>query len=120
MEDKQTAGGLREKIQSDIVALITAKLKAGEMSQDRAQKIAAVVLEKMPENITHEELMKVVPRLDDEFVELAEIVMPIMTEYEKKLHKTIEERVLKLVREKKFKEAMIEARKGIEMEKHLS
>lgn len=111
---------LREKVQSDIVNLITQKIKSGEMSQDRAQQIAAMVLEKVPENISREELLKVIPKLDDEFIELADVVVPIMTEYEKTIHKTIEEKVLKLVREKKFKEAMIEARRGIEIEKGLT
>lgn len=110
----------REKIQADIVALITTKLQSGEMSQERAQKIAAVVLEKLPEDITKDDLYRVLPKLDDEFKELAEIVMPIMIEYEKKIHTILETRVLKLVRAKKFKEAMIEARKGIEIEKRLS
>ena len=118
MEDQTKQ--LREKVQSDVVALITARLKAGEMSQERAQKIAAMVLEKMPETVSYSEIMRIVPKLDDEFGELAEVVVPIMIEYEKKLHQAIEGRVLKLVREQKFKEAMIEARKGIELEKKLS
>lgn len=111
---------LREKIQKDIVALITEKLKSGEMTQERAQKIAAAVLEQIPEDISYEELYRILPKLDDDFRELADIVVPVMIEYEQKLHKTIEDRVLKLVREQKFKEAMIEARKGIELEKQLS
>jgi len=111
---------LREKFQSQVVALITEKLKAGEMSQDRAQKIASMVLEKLPEGTNYEQLMKIIPKLDDEFLELVDVVVPIMTEYERKLHKVLEEKVLKLVREKKFKEAMVEARKSIEIEKGLS
>lgn len=110
----------REKIQADIVSLITQKLQSGEMTQERAQKIAAVVLEKLPEDITIEELYKVLPKLDDDFRELADVVVPVMIEYEKKIHSILETRVLKLVRAKKFKEAMIEARRGIEIEKKLS
>ncbi|MBD3280299.1 hypothetical protein GF389_02115 [Candidatus Dojkabacteria bacterium] len=119
MSDEK-AKQLREKVQSQVVALITERLKAGEMTQERSKKIASMVLEKMPEDINYKELMNVIPKLDDEFGELAEVVIPIMTEYEKKLHKAIENRVLSLVREKKFKEAMIEARRGIELEKRLT
>ncbi len=117
---EENVNALRERIQKDIVALITDKLRSGEMSQERAQKIAATVLEKIPENISYEELYRILPKLDDDFRELADVVVPMMVEYEKKVRKTIEDRVLKLVRDKKFKEAMIEARKGIELEKRLS
>ncbi len=111
---------LREKVQSEIVALITEKLKSGEMNQDRAKEIAKLVLEKLPENISYQELIKIIPKLDDEFHELSDVVVPIMTDYEKKLKVVLEEKVLKLVRDKKFKEAIIEARKAIEIEKQLS
>ena len=116
----EQAKQLREKVQAQVVALITDRLKAGEMSQERSKQIATMVLEKIPETISYQELMQVIPKLDDEFGELAEVVVPIMTEYEKKLHSAIEERVLKLVRAQNFKQAMIEARKGIELEKKLT
>ncbi|MBN1331536.1 hypothetical protein JW978_01460 [Candidatus Dojkabacteria bacterium] len=116
----ERAKQIREKFQNQVVGLITERLKAGEMSQDRSKKIAAMVLEKLPEEISYQELMQVIPKLDDEFVELAAVVVPIMTEYEKKLHATIEDKVLELVRARKFKEAMIAARKGIELEKQLT
>jgi len=120
MPDNNHAQKLREKVQSDVVALITERLKSGEMSQERSKKIATMVLEKLPENISYQELMQVIPKLDDEFLELAGVVVPIMSEYEKKLHAAIEGRVLELVRAKKFKEAMLEARRGIELEKGLT
>jgi hypothetical protein len=110
---------IREKLQADVVALITEKLKAGEMSQERAQRIAQMILEKLPSSINYEELMRVVPKLDDEFIELAEVVVPIMSDYEKKIHTTIENRVLELIRQKKFTEAMAEAKKGIQLESEL-
>ncbi len=119
MSDEK-AQKLREKIQTDVVSLITQKLKEGQMTQERAQRIAAMVLERMPEDITYQELLKIIPKLDDEFTELADVVVPVMVEYEKKLHSLLEERVLKLVRAKKFKEAVEEARKGMEIERRLS
>lgn len=119
-QKQQRAEVLREKIQAEVVALITERLKSGSMTKERSQKIAAMLLEKVPDGINYDELMRVVPKLDDEFQELADVVVPIMTEYERKIHKVLEERVLKLVRDKKFKEAMIEARKAIDMEKKLS
>lgn len=116
----QNAKELREKIQADVVSLITDRLKSGAMSQDRAKQIAAVVLEKIPEGVSYDELMQIVPKLDDEFAELVEVVIPIVIEYEKKIHAILEERVLKLVRDKKFTEAMVEAKKSIEIEKRLT
>lgn len=119
-EKRARAKELRDKLQSDVVALITEKLQAGEMTQERSKKIAQMVLEKLPEGINYDELMQIVPKLDDEFAELADVVVPIMVEYEKKIHQILENRVMRLVKEQKFKEAILEARKAMEIEKKLS
>ncbi len=111
---------LRKKIQEDVLALISSKLKSGEMSQDRARRIADMILKKLPEDISYEELMKVIPKLDDEFVELADIVVPIMAEYEKKIHKYLEQKVLALVKQGKLDEARRFAKKAVEIEKSLA
>ena len=116
----EKAQQLRKKVQKDVLDLISKKLKSGKMSQDRAKRIADMVIKKLPEDISYEEIMKVIPKLDDEFIELSEIVVPIMVEYEKKLHKYLEARVLELVRKGKYKEARNAAKKAIEIEKNLA
>ncbi len=111
MSDKKS---LRDEVQEKTVALVTKGLEEGEMSEERARAIAQMILEKIPEGISDKELMNVLPKLDDEFKELADVVMPIITEYELKVRKAVEQKVLKLVRQKKFKQALKLTRQGIE------
>jgi hypothetical protein len=110
---------LRDQIQSEVVKLITKGLEDGSMSEDRARSIAKLILEKLPEDLKGEELLKVLPQLDDEFGELAEIVLPVLVEYEERIRVTVEAKVLDLVRQKKFTEAMEAAKKGIEYSQQL-
>ncbi len=114
------AENLRRKIQKQVLDLISDRLEKGEMSKERARKIADMIIKKLPENISYEELLQVIPKLDDEFVELSDIVVPIMTEYERNLHKDLEERVLSLVRTGKIDLARKAAKKAIEIEKNLT
>lgn len=120
MDDSpQEKGGLREQVQAQIVSLITSKLQSGEMSEERAREIAAMVLEKLPEDLSDQELMLVLPKLDDNFRELSDVVMPIIIDYEKKIKNTIEEKVLKLVREQRFQQALQLAKQGIDYQSKL-
>lgn len=111
---------LREDIQTKIVELITKGLETGTISEERARSIAKLVLEKLPDGTTDNELMHILPHLDDEFTELSEIVLPIVLEYEEKIRRTVEDKVVRLVRARKFKEALDMARKGIEYSSKLS
>ncbi len=114
------SSNLRDLVQSQVVELITDGLEEGTISEDRARSIAQMVLEKLPEGISDKELMSVLPTLDDEFRELSDVVLPIVLDYEKKITTVIEDKVLKLVRAKKFKDALQLARKGIEYTRKLN
>lgn len=105
---------LRTQIQTQIVDLITEKLKTGQLSEDRARQIAQLVLDKLPEGINQEELMRTLPKLDDHFRELSDVVLPIMVDYEQRLRAAIEGKVLELMRAERFQEALDTARKGID------
>jgi hypothetical protein len=107
-------------VQSQVVELITDGLEEGTIPEDRARNIAQMVLEKLPEGISDKELMQVLPTLDDEFRELSDVVLPIVLDYEKKITSVIEDKVLNLVRAKKFKDALQLARKGIEYTRRLN
>jgi hypothetical protein len=111
---------LREQVQTQVVEMITKKLEEGTISEDRARSIAQLILEKLPEDISNEELMLVLPQLDDEFNELSDVVMPIIVEYEERVRKTVEERVLQLIKQQKFEEARKIAQKGINYSQQLS
>lgn len=112
--------GLRERVQAQVVELITQGLEEGTISEDRARNIARLVLERLPEGVSNEELMQILPKLDDDFAELTEVVLPIVSEYEEKLRQAVESKVLDLVRARKFKEALDLTRQGIDMSRNLS
>jgi hypothetical protein len=111
---------LREQIQSQVVQLITKGLEDGSISEDRAREIARLILNKVPENVSNEELMQILPKLDDEFFELTEVVLPIISDYEEKIRKAVEQKALEFVRQRKFQEALDTARKGIEYTKQIT
>jgi hypothetical protein len=97
---------IREKLQQDIVSLITAKLEKGEMTEDRAKAIARMTLEKLPEGISYEDLMRTIPTLDDEFEELKVAIFPIIDEYQKKIASQVHAEISRLIKENKLEDAL--------------
>ncbi len=118
--DISNIGSLRERVQKAVVQVITKGLESGSISEDRARGIAKMILEKVPDGISDKDLIEVVPTLDDEFAELGEVVIPIVVEYEEKVRKIIEAKVLGLVRARKFEDAIDMARKGMDYSKQLA
>lgn len=111
---------LRHQLQTQIVEIINKKMEAGVMNQDRAKQIASLILEKLPEGISYDKLMEIIPTLDDHFEELTTVVVPIMMEYEKKMHSAVDAKVSELVKAGKLDEALKATQEGIEQEKKLS
>lgn len=96
---------LRLKLENQIVALIKTKLEDEEMTVEKAKQIAKLVLKRLHPGMTYKQLMKVIPTLDDDFTELAGVILPIMLEHDRKLRKIVDEHVAKLVKEGKIEEA---------------
>ena len=71
---------LRQKLESLIVKDLESQLAQGEITGDRAAEVAQLVLELVPENISHDELLKVIPLLDDKASELSGVVYQILSE----------------------------------------
>lgn len=113
------AAQIREKLQQDIVSLITAKLEKGEMTEDRAKAIARMTLEKLPEGISYEDLMRTIPTLDDEFDELKVAIFPIIDEYQKKIAAQVHAEISRLIKENKFDAALNLAGQTINFESKL-
>jgi hypothetical protein len=111
---------LKEQLQQKIVDIITSKLASGEMNQDRAKEIAKHVLDVLPEEVSYQKLMEIIPTLDDHFFELSEAVIPIMVEYEKKVKAIINEKIAALLKMNKFDEALDYTKKAILFEKSLN
>jgi hypothetical protein len=116
----QKAEELRQKVQEQIVSLITKKLEAGEINEARAKEIAALVLEKLPSDISYDKLMQVLPKLDDHFLELSNVVVPIMIEYEQKVRKAVDEKITALIKSGQLDQALNIAKKALDFEKNLS
>lgn len=110
---------LREKLQQDIVAVITKKLESGEMTEERAKSIAKMTLEKLPENLSYKQIMEVLPTLDDEFEELKVAVVPVLLDYQKKISEKVEIQIKELLKSQKFDDALKLAQKAIDFESKL-
>lgn len=76
---------LREKLEALIVTTIQNDLQHKEITGDRAKEIAKTILDLVPEDITHEQLMRVIPQIDDKVGELAGVVHEILLEYDEKM-----------------------------------
>jgi hypothetical protein len=110
---------LLERVHSSVVDVITKGLENGTISEDRAKEIASTVLNNLKDDITYEELIRIIPTLDDEFKELGEAVVPIMLEYEEKIRKVVNEKISLLLKNQKFNEALKLAKKALEFESEL-
>ena len=110
---------LREKIQAQVVEIISRGLEEGSINEDRARAIAQLIIESLPEGLSEQQLIEVIPKLDNEFRELSEVVLPIVIEYETKLKSAASRKVIDLANVKKFSEATALARRAIEESKKL-
>jgi hypothetical protein len=119
-DSSDKARQIREKVQDEIVRLISSKLEEGTLNEARAKEIANLVLEKLPQDISYGKLMQILPQLDDHFEELGSVVVPIMIEYEQKVRKAVNDKITQLIKEGKLDEALNVARKALEFEKGLA
>ena len=69
------------KIEQDIAELIISRLEKLQITPDRAVAMAKFIVESIPENISDQQMLKIIPLLDDEFSELSSIVYKYLNEY---------------------------------------
>ena len=93
------------QLEQDIANLLLDKLEDFELSFERASKVAKFVLSHLPEKLTDEQVMEILPSLDDEFFELAGIVYKHLSKYEEEYRDEVVERVEDLIKHKHFEEA---------------
>ncbi len=75
-------GNLRVEFEQEIAELLLSKLSDYEISLDRASQIAKFILEKIPSNISNDDLRKILPQLDQDFVEISRTVLKYMDKLE--------------------------------------
>lgn len=96
---------IREKIEADIVDIIKRKVEAEEMSEERAQQLAQMVLDKLKPGMSMEDLYRTLPHLDDNFNEISHVIVPYLRDYEQGVAKPAISQVQQLIKAGQYKEA---------------
>lgn len=96
---------IREQVEADIVDFIKTKVEAEEMTEDRAQALAQLVLDKLKPGMSLEEVYKALPHLDDTFTEISHIIVPYLRDYEEGVTKPAITQVSSLIKSGRYKEA---------------
>lgn len=120
MTDSQNPQEVKNAIQSQLVELITAKLESGHMTPERAKEIAQMILDKLSGDMSFDDLVKVIPKLDDQFEELGSVIVPVMIDYEKKMREEINTKIDSHLQQKNFDEVLRLAKEAIELESQLT
>ena len=71
---------LRFKIEQEIAKFLISRLESQKIDPYRAQEIAKFVITSIPENINDQQMLDLIPSLDDEFTELSSIVSKNLSE----------------------------------------
>jgi uncharacterized membrane-anchored protein YjiN (DUF445 family) len=111
---------LREEVQKAVVEVITSGLQEGKISEDRAKIMAKSVLDKLPETLTYEQFMEILPKLDDNYPELSRVVVPLMEQYLNKEKAQYNEKIKGLLAQGKIDDALNLTNEAIGKEKNLS
>ena len=96
---------IREQIEASIVELIKSKVEAEEMTEERAQSLAQMILDKLKPGMSMEELYKTLPHLDDTYSEISHIIIPYLRDYEVGVTQKAMVEVQQLIRQGQYKEA---------------
>lgn len=120
MQTGLTPDQVKRTFQEKVVELITRKLESGEMNPERAKEIAQMILEKFPEQMTDNDIINIIPKLDDQFEELAAIVVPMTLEYERKMREEINKTIDLHLQAKEFDKVLQITKGAIEQEKNLT
>lgn len=104
---------IREQIEASIVELIKTKVEAEEMTEERAQSLAQMILDKLKPGMSMEELYKTLPHLDDTYSEISHIIIPYLRDYEVGVTQKAMVEVQQMIKNGQYKEAQILADKVI-------
>ncbi|MCX8009302.1 MAG: hypothetical protein N3A54_06450 [Patescibacteria group bacterium] len=108
-----TPDDLREEVELKIVELIKEKLENGTMTEERSEAIAQHVLDTLKPGMSFQELYKAIFNLDDQFIELSPIVLPIIRDYDEKVIKKVTKKVSELIQQGQYEEAEELSKKAI-------
>lgn len=93
------------RVEREIANLLLDKLEAQKISPQHASQIAQFVINTIPEQMSDRQMLEIIPKLDDEFIELAEIVYRHLQDYETKHKDKVVSQVGNLMKQGKLEEA---------------
>lgn len=109
MDSNQPASDSRStllfQLEKDIAILLINNLESYNLTLERASQIAKFILLHLPDALTDEQVMQIVPSLDDEFYELAGIVFKYLYSYETSYKDLAQKQLEGLIRHKHFADA---------------
>lgn len=104
----------RRKIEEDILRLIEKKLIARQIDANRARQIAQLVLNTLHPQMTLNQIYDAVQKLDDNFPELASVVLSVNNDYDEKVKQVANEYAQKLIARGKIDEALSTVKEAID------
>lgn len=93
------------QVEQEVARLLLERLEKYDITPERASQIAQFILSHLPENMTDEQVIKIIPSLDDQFTELAVIVHKHLLSYEEKYKNEAIKNMQDLIKHKHFLEA---------------
>lgn len=96
----------RKNLELEILKIIEAKLKNGQMDANRAKAIARMVLVKLHPPLSLEQIHNIAPSLDDEFKELSLAISFVLSDHEEETSKIVADHAEKLIKSGKLDEAL--------------
>jgi hypothetical protein len=95
----------RKKIELEILEIIEEKLKARQMSAQRAKEVAQHVLSTLHPHMDINQIHAVVQNFDDNFPELVPVVLEVSRDYDEKIKNAVVNHVGTLLKQGKIDEA---------------
>lgn len=93
------------QLEQQIATLLLNKLEYIQITPERASQIAKFTLEHLPANLTDEQVSKILPSLDDQYYELAEVVHSYLKAYEEANRDKVATEAQTLIHQGKIQEA---------------
>lgn len=104
----------REYIEKEVLTIIKDLAEKGQTPPERIQEMAKLTLELVKPGMTFEQLYHNAAQLDDQYSELAPVVVKLMREYEEKYHKKALESVSLLIKSGKYDDAQSMVKKVLQ------
>lgn len=95
----------RQFIEVEVLKIIKSLAEAGNTTQEKLQEIAKLTLELVKPGMPIDEMYRNAVKLDDQYAELAPVVVKLMRAYEEKYEKSALKEVSQLIRDKQYDQA---------------